>query len=1137
MGPYKELSIKLKQIITSAQDGHVLHAAMSTHLDDLTDYDKRRVFDNLYRKSKAKSYPFLNFLQQDNVDCLEVLLQYTPLYTATKKYVRKHMTEIWTPQTPDTDILCQEIRCWCPNNIFDADTLATAKKKWDSHHYILARVASTVFSAELFAVACQHKAIQCMKFLLRNTPGLIKVKVDNKFAIESILQANDDNAESEEVCMDISTFLQEEEMYKMQEEIAAKMKLFLAKPPTSLATGECLRGDDDDVRMMEETIRNHDKQPKLDPHKERSTKLTQIITSAQDGYVLQAALSTHLYDLSKYDKRLILGRMKWKSEARSYPFFQNFLQQDNVGCLEALLQHTPLYIATEMYVKKHMTGIWTPQTPMTDILYTQDCYWCPNNIFDVNTMAKAQMEWDSHHYILAQVASTVFSAELFAVAYQHKAIQCMKFLLRNTPGLMKVKVDYRFAIESILQSNVNNTESEEDHTDILSYLQEKINKMLAEIVAKLITNAQDGHVLQAALSTHLDDLSMPDKRRVLEDLNWKSKANSYPFFQNFMQQDNVGCLEALLQHTPLSITTEEYVKKHMTGIWTPQTPMTDILHYCYWCPNNIFDADTMAEAQKEMDSHHYILARVGSTVFSAELFAVACQYKAIQCMKFLLRNTPGLIKVKVDNVFAIESILLANDNTGSGKDCMDISTGLQEDMNSMQREIATKMRLFVRKKPSASQESDGHQRVDGYERIKSALYKKTEKIDGDNKGRKAREQETTGNALHILIAELSTFRTSPSMINWDNTLTCIQKLTQFVDPTEKNDLGQNSLDLLFSVSLHEGNLKEDPGRMDALMKCTKLLLANWTEHKEISFLSDLFIIHRKIDNQEMCLKWLKLYELILESEVFDNKLILTSQLTPWHYFLSGWPICITPSPAEDYVSAIYYASVSVSYKTQTPCTICKPLTALLQTAVMRGLDAEYLVSVITSNSNCQSQIHTHGFMSMRNKFTCNLNTDIEVQECCYLSLLELLMHHGVDITPLVRMRPSNSFIVRLIDCITDRQSGQFGNTWFGTIPHLPSIQQMYRFCKTLILYYPHFQPSLLPSLIPNNTQEGGQILQELQAVSKTPKSLLILAKRAIAQGQRTGHYKISDLPLPWKLREFFGIGQKIEEKILTGQFL
>ena len=131
-----------------------------------------------------------------------------------------------------------------------------------------------------------------------------------------------------------------------------------------------------------------------------------------------------------------------------------------------------------------------------------------------------------------------------------------------------------------------------------------------------------------------------------------------------------------------------------------------------------------------------------------------------------------------------------------------------------------------------------------------------------------------------------------------------------VDPTERNDLGQTCLDLLFSVSLHEGNLKEDPGRMDALMKCTKLLFANWTEHKEISFLSDLFIIHKKINNRQMCLKWLKLYELILDSEAFDNKLILTSYLTPWYYFLSGWSICPTPSPAIN--------SVFATNTTQTP---------------------------------------------------------------------------------------------------------------------------------------------------------------------------------------------------------------------------
>ena len=630
---------------------------------------------------------------------------------------------------------------------------------------------------------------------------------------------------------------------------------------------------------------------------------------------------------------------------------------------------------------------------------------------------------------------------------------------------------------------------------------------------QIIISAQDGHVLQAALSTHLDDLCDHDKRLALGKMNWKSNANSYPFFQNFLQQDNVGCLEALLKHTPLHIATEKYVKKHMPGTWTLPVAMTDVLHDCYWCPNNIFDADTMVEAQKEKDSHHYILARVGSIVFSAELFAIACQYKAIQCMKFLLRNTPGLIKVKVDNKFAIESILLANDNNTESGDHTDISTGYQEEMNKMQVEIATKMRLFVTKKPSTLQKGDGHQEGDDYERASMA-----------------REKETTGNALHILIAELSTYRTR-TMINWDNTLTCMQKLTQLVDPTEKNDLGQNSLDLLFSVfsyTLHEGYVQKSHGRMDALMKLTKLLLANWTEPKEISFLSDLFNIHREIDNQKMCLKWLKLYELILDSEAFDNKLILTSYFTPWYYFLSGWSICPTPSSAIN--------SVFATNTTQTPCTICNPLTALLQTAIMRGLDAEYLVSVIASTRCLQQQSKSRRFCHRGNRFTCDLNTIIEDQGCCYLSLLELLMHHGVDISPLIRICPSNSFIVNLIDYITNPQCRLFGKTWVGAIPHLPSLQQMYRFCKALILYYPHFQPSLLPSLIPNKTLEGRQILQELQAVSKTPKPLLIQAKRAIVQGQKTGHYKISDLPLPRQIQEFFGVGEKIGEKILTAQF-
>ena len=334
------------------------------------------------------------------------------------------------------------------------------------------------------------------------------------------------------------------------------------------------------------------------------------------------------------------------------------------------------------------------------------------------------------------------------------------------------------------------------------------------------------------------------------------------------------------------------------------------------------------------------------------------------------------------------------------------------------------------------------------------------------------------NLLHIHVAQLHSLNT--------NCPGCVTKyykrvetlLKAGIDPTWTNRSGESVLHVLLKESRHAvGCSAKSP-----LLSCAKLIVPyfrGWRMEDE-DLLKNLFEGCALPIAKQL---WIELYQCVLENDVLDMEFVVNSGRTPWQQLLRGCSMA-----SDDF-----------------PCSYCEPLSELCDLAIRRGCNVNSVIKWIVRNS----------IQEVKPRYTTN--------DCCYLSLLRVLLRYGVDIMPLVQLNPVNADAVSYICC--KRVSLICAN------PLGPKL--LYDICKNLFLYCPSFTRQGFASLISLCRLQDIEQVMKLCPLRRTPFSLQFLSKRVILRSLE--RKRVDALPLPKALKAYI-MEDEVNEVALVGAY-
>ena len=583
----------------------------------------------------------------------------------------------------------------------------------------------------------------------------------------------------------------------------------------------------------------------------------------------------------------------------------------------------------------------------------------------------------------------------------------------------------------------------------------------ADHLLNLINSMEDPGHLQEALRS-LDKIPQREKKSILGVLPWDLHASdSDSLFKNILKEDNVDLLKVLLPYSPLHFVNTDYLNqtlhfleyneyKHGFLTHVYEYPLLHVKFLLsdfkylkmnlegYWTPNDIFGV-IIPKQFRNYKEEFTIMAKIASTVLAAELFDMGCCYKSMKCLKFVLEQTPGLVHIKLaQHVSAIPTLLMMDD---------EFMTQEAEHTNGINLQ---KSEAHTNQVAQQTKESNVEMR-----KIKQLLVPKI-KCRGEN-------------ALHIIMRQLHDDIKNHHIFSLPDYV--CELLEMGVDPTERNKDGQTVLDVLVSIISKDFfaprrfkrkekkqtfmHIPTDQLRIATL--CIKLLQTKFAVEyeKDTPIPRDLFSIHAiSCTNDKVeFLSWIKQYQSILDSEEYHLDPLLNSSLNPWYHFLAG--MLIFPTEQLNFTSDQKQA-----------CSACKSLVKLVDTAIRKGMDVEKCLNAITLDGKLPKKYSAQPkFLSNigRGNAKCFSGPLTRENDCCYLLLLELFLFHGIDITPLLKRRPSNSMLARIIHHISDPQSGYYCHRFAQPQPtaQLVNLHILFRFYKALILYFPHFHMNLL----------------------------------------------------------------------------
>ena len=376
------------------------------------------------------------------------------------------------------------------------------------------------------------------------------------------------------------------------------------------------------------------------------------------------------------------------------------------------------------------------------------------------------------------------------------------------------------------------------------------------------------------------------------------------------------------------------------------------------------------------------------------------------------------------------------------------------------------------------------------------------------------------NILHLLLGSFEYYYS----VDWKGVLSSVKTLLDLgVCATDENNEDETVLNKILTSAykcrrvITDRNTANALEYVDALLECALLLVPKYKglRQKNSRLLHKLNAYwYHKFGSEPLnaygCMKWIELYQVIVENDVFPVNFIHqqsdSPHWSPWQHFLNGAP----------------------KISERNPCSFCKPVTRLLHTAILKGLNVDECDAAVGGRAVWRDFVPSD-IWDMGSIFDDNPYTN----DCCYLSLLEILIHCRADVRFLkttLRWKNKNFFFTRIVKMMLNPSVHYSGQPW-PTYLSPYSLDLLHRFSAVVLLYYPDLTDRFLRSLsitsrLPEHVPGTRQRLLELKELSKAPRSLKMLSRLCIVDNI-ANKSRIHELCLPPSLRLYVKIGDYI----------
>ena len=511
-----------------------------------------------------------------------------------------------------------------------------------------------------------------------------------------------------------------------------------------------------------------------------------------------------------------------------------------------------------------------------------------------------------------------------------------------------------------------------------------------------------------------------------------------------------------------------------------------------WNPDEILDSAT-----EKQD----IFKQMAISMLASDLFAEGCKHNAVKCTTYLLNKAPALMNMQVsqhDNKLPLYIALLHGSS--------EIAEMLLEKgalVGNIDRCSALVNICNTRKS-----------------RIDAHLAMRVMAEDHEEELRQYRD-DAQNTMLHILVQRLAHRYIEHLNIDSESMVTCTAFLLKLgVDPTHQNISQQTVLDmLLFNLrSIVPGTLSDSimPQKFEvvqAITRCVKLILPAFMDNLKCEYnpLLNISIASKNIGNYEVCMEYLKLFQLILNAELFPVDEVGSYGHTAWQYLLNG---------------------NALSCRKTMPCDICEPAVNLFCTAIHQGLDINQQVNLLGANESRFNQTkpityaeiilrklvtHTVHRVGMCSCITDPLTHEVEAPcDCCYLSLLDLFVQCGADVRNwMVKdQKRANGDFAMMLSSYTNKKHP------------IAKLTLVYRCIRSICWYVPGAKAATVPHFASmyDRLDDADEIaaVHELEELLQMTLSLKILCRICIME-----HIQMKDvdkLSLPTMLKQFIRMG-------------
>ena len=556
----------------------------------------------------------------------------------------------------------------------------------------------------------------------------------------------------------------------------------------------------------------------------------------------------------------------------------------------------------------------------------------------------------------------------------------------------------------------------------------------------------------------------------------KTYANNEGVFRVILSKDKVYHLKVILESLPLYAVSKENVPT--TWSCTQSASSLSLALYnenAYW-DGQICDYDENAQPEDEKARLHQ-LKQIALTMHAVELFCYCCVAypTAKRCLKFLITRAPMLLTMRATSIAnrpPLELALLNVDVVACG--LRDILICNKEkltltDTNRSQTLLAVY---------STNGISPDHVKLTSDAMVRQ--YPRDSKIMHIK-----HETDEKGNNILLSLYEL---RFSKGISLDMKTLTYMTKrlVTAGVDATQENKDGHSALDILLDVFCAKAFLHGDKSRFT---------LSNYSQDVDENYKEAIYCI------------WIILCQ--LEAAKPSSESLSVYLITAFKVLVSRKII----KPESLYkVSSLLQPAV-LNCRRPSSCQMCLPLQQVFYVAMCRGFNTHQSLPLLehsqgTSTVEIIVKELLYAFkhvnmMPAHDQSMC----PICASECCYFSLLELLVHcAGKDCERMILQSLANS----PTSCMSPTQ--------FASL------------VRMIWLYHPSPRDVIPDTVIQQHCQNATHIEKELQVMLQSVRPLKLACRLKILRSMQWRDTK--ELLLPRQLIQYVRFSDMLSSSLI-----